>query len=495
MRVQGPSKRNGVVRESELKSKGSLTTAAETVSKISSQLSSLPVVGTMAAGVNVVASAAASVFEWFGLSKPPTESSPMWTVPLTVPYSNTFHGVLMSSPLSTNILPLVATEPGLVGSQHDELGLYEIAKMPSLLDYLAFPVSGVFGTLVSTWPVNPQQFFLGAAGTRFGSHLGYAASFFTAWTGDICYKIVIPSTKFQTFRIAIVWSPQPITTYSEDLRQERYDVIGTTTVDFLVPWTNQNPYSTMRVPNSGDVNLNMSNGFIGIFMLTSIVNNTATVPSQVLGCIFSSGGASLRFAKYRSPILTGMTTSPQIAPTMAAQGAFGASNLGTVTNIIDEDNVVSLREIAKRRSYVGNWATTASASITIYDQAASINNMAYILRKFKFWRGAINATLLAVTPTIQYTVSREPGGNWEFAQQRVSSATQPEVQVLIPFLAEEGVYSTGAMDTDLISPSPQLYFSLIGSASSSVRVLAELTDDFSAGILQPSPIISGAYSF
>jgi len=401
----------------------------------------------------------------------------------------------MSSPLSTNILPLVATEPGLVGSQHDELGLYELAKMPSLLDYMAFPVSGVFGTLVSTWPVNPQQFFQGSGTSRFGSHLGYAASFFTAWTGDICYKIVIPSTKFQTFRIAIVWSPQPITTYSEDLRQERYDVIGTTTVDFLVPWTSQNPYSAMRVPNVGDTNLNMSNGFIGIFMLTSIVNNTASVPSQVLGCIFSAAGASLRFARYRSPILTSLTTSPQIAPTMVAQGAFGASNLGTVTSIIDEDNVVSLREIAKRRSYIGSWATTAPASITMYDPVASTNNMAYILRKFKFWRGAVVATLLAVAPGFQYTVSREQGTAWELAQQRVSTATQPEVQVIIPFLSEEGAYPTGSMLTTLVSPDPQLYLSLIGSGSGTVRLYTELSDDFSAGILQPSPIISGNYTF
>jgi len=419
----------------------------------------------------------------------------MWVVPSTIPYSNTFHGEIFAQPLSTNIQPYVATEPSLVAAQHDELSVYDIAKTPSLLDYMVFTVAGTFGTLVSTWPVNPMQFFQLVGTQRFGSHLGYAASFFTMWTGDICYKIVIPSTKFQQFRVAVVWSPQPITTYSEDLRQERYDILGTTTIDFLVPWTSQYPYKAMRVPNVGDTNLNMSNGFIGVFMLTSIVNNTSATASPCTAMIFSSGGQSLRFARYRSAVLSGITGNPQQAASMLAQGAFGATTLGVMSNIVDEDNVVSLREIAKRRVYVNGWTSPSLVTIPLYDPVNSSNNLSYILRKFKYWRGSVISSILAQSQTMQYLVSREQGSAWELAQLRVTTTTQPEVEVVLPFLSEEGAYATGAMQFTFTSPSPSITLHGVGSVVGVVDVFAALSDDFSAGLIQPSPIISGNYTY
>lgn len=495
---QGPGKvvhKSPVEHEAAQKSeKGALTSVAETVRDVSALLSPIPVIGTIAAGINVVASAAASVFSWFGLSKPPAVATPQYMLSRNSHYSNTFHGVEMSQPLSTNIEPLVASDPLLVGEKDDTLSLYDMAHSPSVISKFTILTTAIYGTKLFQIPVNPMEFFAGFGTQRFGSHLGYAASFFTAWSGDLNYKFIFASTKFQTFRIAIVWTPSAPVTYSQDFRQEKYDISGTSSIDMIVPWISKSPYRNMRVPNNADTDLAMSNGFLSVWCLAPIVNNTASVPAAIDCLVFSAGGASLRFARYRSPCLSGLTTTTALYSPVLAQGAFGATTLGVQQRIIDEDNIVSLRECAKRRSFTLSDDLSVPGLKTLFSSTSTFN-LAYILRKFRYFRGAFIISYVSVTTGQIFTLSREAGANWELAQIRIHTTDNAEGSFTIPFTEEEGVLGTGACFGDT-SPLLQVFLSKIGASSNGdLRFFIHMTDDFTTGFKLVSPILSGNFTF
>lgn len=485
---------NPVVAESSEKAeKGTLTNIAETVSEVSSFLTPVPVIGAIASGVSVVSSALASVFDWFGLSKPPNVTTPQFTLNRAIHYSNTFHGVETAQPMSTNLIPLVASDPLLVAEKEDTCSLYDMARSPSIIGNFNCSTSAVYGTKLFQIPVNPMEFFSGFGTQRFGSHLGYASSFFTAWTGDINYKLVFASTKFQTFRIAIAWTPSAPLAYSQDYRQEKYDVTGTSAIDMIVPWISKYPYRPMRVPNNTDTNLSMSNGWLSVWCLAPIVNNTAAVPSSIDCLVYSAGGSSLRFARYRSPCLTGTTTTSNTYSPTLAQGAFGAQAMGIQTGIIDEDNIVSLRECAKRRCYVGSIDLSNPVSTILYDSASTFN-LAYILRKFRYYRGAFVFSYVAEGGT-NFTISRGYGSAWELAQERVVSSTSTEGSLILPYLDPDGATETGAC-FDLDPYYQVITTSRIGSSGiPPLRAFVHATDDLTLGFRLISPILSGTFTY
>lgn len=494
---QGPGKvvHSPVEQEAAKKSeKGALTTVAETVRDVSAVLTPIPLVGTIAAGINVVASAAASIFSWFGLSKPPAVATPQYMLSRNSHYANTFHGVEMSQPLSTNVQPLVASDPLLVAEKADVLSLYDMARSPTIISSFTTLTTAVYGTKLFQIPVNPMEFFAGFGTQRFGSHLGYAASFFTAWTGDLNYKFVFASTKFQTFRLAIVWTPSAPVTYSQDFRQEKYDITGTSSIDMIVPWISKSPYRAMRVPNNADTDLAMSNGFLSVWCLAPIVNNTSSVPAAIDCLVYSAGGVSLKFARYRSPCLSGLTTTTALYSPTLAQGAFGATTSAVQQGIIDEDNVVSLRECAKRRSYVMTDDLSVPGLKTFYNGTSSFN-LAYILRKYRYFRGAFIISYLSVGTNNCFTLGREAGGNWELAQIPIQTTDNGQGSLTIPYQNPEGATGTGSCFGDPSSLT-QLFLSKVGaSANGDLRFFIHMTDDLTTGFKLVSPILSGNFTF
>ena len=476
--------------ESALKSeKGALTTVAETVSSISEVLTPIPIIGSIAAGVNVVSTALGKVFDWFGLSKPIATGTPSYVVNLDHPYSETFHGVTVAQPLSTNLVPYVATEPKLVCEKSDVMSILNIARTPSSIGTFNFPTSAVYGTKLFQVPVNPQEFFAGFGEQRFGSHLGYAASFFRAWTGDINYKFIFTSTKFQSTRIAIVWTPTPPVAYSQDFRQEKFDIVGTSTCDMIVPWVSKSPYRAMRTPNNADTDLSMSNGFISIWCLAPIVNNTAAVPSSIDCLVFSAGGVSLRFAKFRSPIISGVTSSPRLYSPVLAQGAFGATSMGVLGGVVDEDDVVSLREIAKRRTSLASWTANAANTFPLFS-ASSTNSLAYILRKFRYFRGSFIVGFFSPANGQSFIISRDASSAPESTQMRINSNVIQDGSVLVPYQDVEGATGTGAFFGDSTN-YPSITAAPFLAQASVIHLTESMSDDLSCGLMHISPVLNG----
>lgn len=472
--------------------KGVLTGIAEATKNVASVVKHVPIVGGIAAGVEVIASAAETVFSWFGLSKPPTDSLAQFVLPTSSFGENYFHGVSMAHSLSRNPIPLVASDPALVGVKTDTTDLIAIAQRESYWRSFTIPADATVDQLLLTFPVHPNIIFGTPNPTmRFCNHLGYAASFFGLWSGSIKYRLKVASTKFMKARIAIVWTPAPGATYSSNYRREVYTIEGTTDIEFTVPWTNPEPYRPLLVP-SGDTAIGATrhNGFISIFVSAPLLNTAPSDPEPLTCLLFNAGGENIQFANY-----TGLNYAsapayepPALARTKSieiAQGAFGATDGVVLGGIVDEDNIRSLREIGKDRVQFGAYSVTIALNQPYPIDYTSTHRLMHVLRKFKYWRGSLTIGCLSATWTGTGAMGfHRPGTTNLHVYHPVIN---PYVALTYPFLEHLGYYSTGTC-ADPAPYGPQISFSCYTGNTNETRFYVSTQDDLVTGLLLPSPL-------
>lgn len=482
-------------KESQEKSeKGTLTGVAESVKNVAAVVKHVPLVGTIAAGVEVVAAAAETVFSWFGLSKPPTDSLPQFVLPTVQFGENYFHGVQMSHSLSRNPLPLIASDPALVNEDMDVLDLYAMAKTESYVTTFQLSPTAAAEELLYEFPVHPNTIF----GTpnpqlRSTNNVGYVASFFGLWTGAMKYRLKFASTKFQKARIAIQWAPYAGAPYSSDHRREEYTIEGTTDIEFTVPWTRPEPYRRCNVPstNANDGS-NRHNGFIRVFVSLPMVNTAPADPSPMPILLFNAGGENIQFAnytgcRYTSPLLYTSAALALSAATETVQGAFGATSGSFLSGVVDEDNIVSFREIAKDRSLYNTQLYDNGTRTLNPNSNGSTHRLFYLLRKFKYWRGSVAFSTLSTAYTGQgFFFLTRPDGPSHLTNGR----DVPYVTVIRPLTQAVPYYATGATWDITTTVFPTIDIVTNGTDTVTTRNYVALQDDFVAGVMMPSPLLS-----
>jgi len=427
-------KKNGMAKEAQTKAKqGLISSSLATFSGITAGLSILPGVGSIASGLSLAANIGSKIASAFGYSKPPIETAPMPVFSTSMPYRNTFSGLDTAEPLSCDTNCLVATDPGLVGSSEETLDIYEIAKVPSFAQQFQIPIGVAAGSFITSFGVNPCVWYgttLGAGKLTYASHVGYIASFFKLWTGGMTYKFVFPSTVYQSVTIAICWTPLPMTTYSETVRQEQFTINKTTTVNFNVPWEQPQPYLPTRIPKGtagaiGDGAI--SNGYISVFAINPITN-TQGANLAINAFVYCAASESTRFAVVNPISQIGATIS------YAAPQGFGQMNEQVFTGLVAEDNVTSLRELAKLPGYFAQAKGAQTFALTTMPA-----QQAYITGKFTYFRGAFNVWVQSSSSsgTDFNKIGKTGTGLGDF-HTMFSAACGGENSATIPFTLAEG---------------------------------------------------------
>nr|AHA44482.1 gp2 [Picalivirus D] len=480
--TQGPGTR-AVSQEAAAKvEKGTLTQIAETVSSISSSLSSVPLIGGFATGVSLISSALGSVFDWFGLSKPLNVSTPRYVIPTRDMFIQTFHGVLASSPLSCDILPYVSTDPHLVADTSDGCSLMRLACTPSLIQKYNL-VNTVPSTpiLLGTLAVAPNVGYTDGTNTAF-SNSGYAASFFRYWRGTMAFKVYIPASVMSRTRLVITHSFDRPTVWSENLRAEYYEIQGSTTIDIEVPWIMPDPYMPLSLPTKNTAQNPNANGYLTLWSATSLVNdNPGVSPPPLTAFIWSMCTPQTQFAGYRNP------TASRLVSFTNAQGSFSARSTDMVDGITCETDIVSLREIL-HRPYTTLPATVVPAVAPAAFSVLTSPLIKYILYKFRYFRGSFNVTFRARAPftgpiIIANTIDPDEGVYWY-------NSESPTFTVTVPY-SSSAVARTTASFAPIVS-LPQIYLSAPYAAANVILdVSISMGDDFSVGVQGFSPYLIG----
>lgn len=481
--TQGPGKR-GVVNEANRKAeRGTLASFSESVSSISSSLTSVPIIGPFAQGISLISSSATKFFDWLGLSKPNNTSVPLYTLNSTNPYSQTFHGLISAQPLSSDLVPYVSTDPHLLADHEDGCNLMKIATTPSLMRSTPIKVLVDADPVVCESVAVSPVFGHGLIASFAPSNVAYAASFYGTWRGEMAYKIYIPASIMSRQRIIITHTINKPTSWSQFYRSQYYEVQGSTVIDLVLPWIQKEPY--LECPQLDSRTDNPApNGYLTIWAATSLINdNPGVTPTPLLAHIFTSATANTQFAVFRSP-----TRNRNVVSSML-QGSFGANNSGVIDGIVAEDDITSIREIAHRPSLLAEIDIAAGGRFTMPRTFSPF--LRYILAKYRFWRGSINIEFKFSGDTpMTRTILVHRYDNVETTDTQIvwDPAVCSSLIVNIPYTQLSGYSGTGGLQTAIFP-----YFPVIdatpSSGSANLRAYISFSDDLSLGVQTFSPYV------
>jgi hypothetical protein len=490
--AQGPRKRNAVVKEAETKAeKGAISGTLEAVSSIASQASELPVVGGFASGLAVVTSAASKVFDWFGMSKPPNLSMPQYLLENPMPFYATLHGTNNADSLSTELVPYATTDPRYVASDRDDCSLSYLLARPNLIQrYQTGTLSGDTPLLLGSFPVHPRYGW-NQNGNIVPSNLALVSNLFENWRGDIAYKFVIPATSMTRCRLAIMYSLNQQAAFSENNRFMFVEIEGTTVVDGVIPHTHQDTYRTLPELSVVTPQSNLSaNGYLHVFQMSNLVAETpATSPSPMSVLVFAGGTSNTQFATFTSR----NACKPRTSGTAFPNGFLGLESSLSLSGVMPEDNISSVREIMHRPGLYQSVSVPQDASI--FSPAGPLPYFhRYFFEMFRFWRGSVTFTFMYSTGALMtdpgfVTVSSDPNCEDSDATTHWYPSKAPKISYTIPWSFGRGAGDTGAFS--FLTQVPKIYLKapVYSGPASILRCYISFNDDLSFGVACPPKAI------
>jgi hypothetical protein len=401
---------NPMKKEAQSKSRtGLISGPAEAVGTVAAMLTPIPIIGEAAAAVSVIATTVSKVASWFGFSKPLSQERPVMNVSVTGSAFNHARGLMPGTALSRDPDPLVATESALLRGTGDELALSHIRSIKSMVYAGVTNSSFGPGTRIFSMPVNPAKGYL------FGSnimpnHLMHAAMCFDKWRGSLKYLFRFNASPLRKMRIAIIWSPDQMAIYDENVKRMEVSTSGSTTIEYVVPWNVPSKYLPFRTPTSNTSNYGMSNGWISMWILESVVvNGLSTITSQYFD-IHQVGGEDLEFAgsALLSSPTAGITSDPSVVPLATATFQIPATRdlkaqgiMGTrIRGVTGEDTFDNLRELMHITTYRDVITVDTPILLPVLGESKSL--FCWIRSKFLFWRGSIDISIRKKTGTATF---------------------------------------------------------------------------------------------
>lgn len=498
--AQGPKRTGyGVKQEAETKAeKGTISSALDSVSSIASYAAPLPIIGTFAAGLSVVSKAASSVFDWFGMSKVPNLSMPMYTMGNPHPFSNAFHGVVNADPLSSEQVPFVSTDPSLMTSSQDGCNLDTIKMLPTLIRTMTTSSTKLIGSapnLLGIVPVAPKYSWGNDLNSQ-PSNLAYVARSFRRWRGGISYKFLVSSSMMTKVRLIISWSFERRTTFNELDRFCYYEINGTTSIDGVVPWLQSQPWLPLANTVGPWLDTGSSNGFLHIWQDTPVLGDTfaGTTSPPLTIAIFASGTETTQFASFQNPRINHNMT-PGYKASQGYTPFLGFEQDMTLHGIYAEENIHSSREICHRPVMMYNNFTATDSFGAVPQNYLVEGTHAYYLKRFRFWRGSVTF-VFSVNPSVigtnlKFTFRRSGenvNGDIEEAYIEWFPAHQAKFSIIVPYDCCDDL-GYGYLRTGVTSSAQYLSSLEIKSSDGShpLTVSMHFNDDLSLGVMLHPP--------
>lgn len=269
---------------------GIVSSVSNTVADIADIVSDVPIVSKIAKPISWAARAVSKVASFFGFSK--TLDLEKVTVYSNVPakgYTNT-EGIDNSVNLSA--LPDNAITPNKsTFDSQDEMSIAYIAKRPYVIGSAAWKEGQPAGTILATVPVHPCNFstyghYRFNHRTLFTGPIGYVASLFRYWRGNMNIKLKFAKTQFHQGRLLVQYFPYGAAAVApvEEVLSKIIDLSEVTAegIDISFPTITRNKwlstYAPYETPSVND--LDTTGGIIVFSVLNSLLG-APTVSTEV----------------------------------------------------------------------------------------------------------------------------------------------------------------------------------------------------------------------
>lgn len=237
---------------------GPISAPATAVSRISSLLTSIPVIGPYMTATSVASKYVAVVARAFGYSNPPDLSA---TEPRYLSFMSGLADTqsrVYSSKLSLDPKNELTIDPRTVGcSPVDDLAVKQYCGRESYLFKTTWEPTDVYGTNLATTYVTPELFdvtsTLGPMGGTYNiaqlTPMAHMSQLFQYWTGDIQFRFQFLCSRFHRGRVRIVYDPLATIGVTDPTLQfnQIVDISETSDFVFRVPYMGKG----MWLENSG----------------------------------------------------------------------------------------------------------------------------------------------------------------------------------------------------------------------------------------------------
>jgi len=428
--LAGPS--TSVVMESgdaEEAEQTKLSSKLKTIERISSVLTSIPVIGPYATAASVFAKNAASLALYYGFSRPESigATSRFWSTagsPIAHSVGQGECTPLAYNPKCTTVVD--SRVAGLDGT--DEMSLHYIRSRESFFNLFTWSEANSRGDLLASFPIMPMW---GSTATTPGvvlpTSLAYGTFPFQKWRGCIKMRFQIVASAVHTGMLRFVYDANSETTGLLDIaEQNKLRVINMDlskerdlTIEF--PYMSFRPYLNTTTDFYGggfDLSNSIANGILRIYVMNELISSSSTTaPVTVLVSI--AGGDDFeawlpvgRYQQYQPTLESGGDT--QIAVEVADSAPEGVTETTMVqcysmphhTKIFHDDPIVSVRYLLKRfvatmfinRDSVGYirintpiYPTNTIVGGNIYSYRTAFQ---YWAAGYVGWRGSVNKRFL-----------------------------------------------------------------------------------------------------
>lgn len=192
----------------QAKERGKVGRFAGGIAHAAGILKSVPLVGEFAAGVEVVASAVASVADWFGFTRTNLLENPTVVRQRLVPGMPNADGVDTGTTLSLLRENKVSVDPNLFGSGGgvDVESFADLFRRKTLYSLTTWTTSAAAGTVLATVPVTPFLCNING-GYAYMTPAGFTGLAFANWRGPMYFEIQVRCSSLHRGMLQIAYHP------------------------------------------------------------------------------------------------------------------------------------------------------------------------------------------------------------------------------------------------------------------------------------------------
>jgi len=265
-------------KEQEAAKEGPVSSVLGAISKGTSVLGVLPMIGptlsTVSWATGILGNAAAA----FGFSKPTMLAPPNRVASYGFPFSGTSDGFTPAMPLALKTDHEVKVHSGVSRSTVDEMSIDFIKQQYAYAQTIQWSTADNPATVLVTLPHDPKAYVSTLTSGVLRTPVSFVAEHFRLWRGGMKFRFKIVKTEFHSGRLIFAYTPLTLSTTpavpnidtSAYLMREIVDIRDTSEVEFCVPWV----ISDLYLPTTTGVA-----SYAGLFYV--IVGDALVAPSSV----------------------------------------------------------------------------------------------------------------------------------------------------------------------------------------------------------------------
>jgi len=314
------------------------------VASVAEVLSKVPIIGSFAGPVSLVARGAESILDFFGFTRKNDEKSPSVVVSRSVTNVARVDGTDPSEMSALSICNSVTIDPAARGFESEDCMSYgSLFPRWTLIKTFDWTMLSTSDEVLATIPVTPSYGISLVDPAGDGIHFttaGFVGLPFAYWRGGMKYKILIPVSKMHRGALQIIWVPigaDPTVEVTNRSLNRIVDISCEGDINISIGFARDEPYLQNRIVTDDLLIFptGTTNGFLSFKVVNPLVSQSETANTRVF--VFACADTDMDFAMPRDELKFGTTEVSDfvIRSSILLQGKALGDDLSVTTDVVE----------------------------------------------------------------------------------------------------------------------------------------------------------------